>query len=223
MMKKITKKIAIGILGLFVFVVGISQVSAQMFNSDTGIFTPLFELAPKLKAYQHPLNGGSFIAGATTNANTLFRLFGTSLFDTVTTSGAVHFDNLLLGSGYAASSVPTTELHVAGSVQIQQLLDTTGLGNISYLCVNDFGVLSRCPGTATGLPACHTPAYPGGPSQQAIDNPTGCDGGIFFDIVDTNTEWKWGCRGIADSIALTPSDPSDALCSHPKSAPSMGR
>lgn len=215
MMKKITKKITVGILGLAIFVGGISYVSAQTFNLDTGIITSLFELAPKQKGYASPFYVGGFTdPSATTNSNSLFRLFGSSIFDKITASENVHFDNLLLGSGYTSGTIPVTELQVAGGIQIEQLLDPNSLGDTAYLCVNDFGVLSRCPGVALPSPACHTPAYGGNGVQLATDTATGCDGGEFFDLEDTAGEWKWGCRGMSDSIALTPSHPSDVVCSH---------
>ncbi len=166
------------------------------------------------------------MAVSTNGYNAIFRLFGTSLYDNLSAISG-YFDNFLLGS-YGAGTIPTTELQTKGTMEIEQLGDVSGLGNPAYLCIDDFGIISRCEGVAVGTPACKTPVYAPNNKQQAVDTATGCDGGLFFDKVDpslTNTGggvYEWGCRGITDSIALTPSHPSDASCSHPNASETLG-
>ena len=231
-MKHMMKKIIFGTLALALCIGGISYVSAEGFRADTGIITSLFELSPKQDGYANSdifgIGGFEALGATTTNANTLFRMAGPSIFNAITASQIATFDNMLIGAGFTELSPITAELQVDGAIQIEQLSDPDGLGNTAYLCINDFGVMSRCPGVAVGTPACITPSYGANSEQQATDTETGCDGGIFFDKVDPTLtglgggNHEWGCRGIGDSIALTPSDPSDVLCSHPNAMPELG-
>lgn len=222
------KKITLGLLALALFAGGVSYVFADGFRANTGIITSLFELAPKTASTPvlYPID--LFDGGATTNANTLFRMAGPSIFNAITASQSVALDNLFVGPGYVEDAPVTAELQVAGAIQIEQLSDPDDLGNTAYLCINDFGVLSRCPGVAMGTPACITPAYSANSEQQATDTATGCDGGIFFDKEDPTLtgagggDHEWGCRGITDSIALTPSDVTDVSCSHPNALAEAG-
>ena len=226
------KKIIFGTLALALCIGGISYVSAEGFRADTGIITSLFELSPKQDGYANSdifgIGGFEALGATTTNANTLFRMAGPSIFNAITASQIATFDNMLIGAGFTELSPITAELQVDGAIQIEQLSDPDGLGNTAYLCINDFGVMSRCPGVAVGTPACITPSYGANSEQQATDTETGCDGGIFFDKADPTLtglgggNHEWGCRGIGDSIALTPSDPSDVLCSHPNAMPELG-
>lgn len=219
-MKNMTKKIVLGLFALALFVGAVSQVSADAFRSDTGIITSMFELSPKTKSTPIVFDGFGDDLAFTTDANTIFRMAGPSMFNAITASQTASFDNMLLGLGHAEDAPITAEVQVAGAIQIEQLDDPDGLGNTAYLCVNDFGVLSRCPGVALGTAACITPSYGANSSQQATDTATGCDGGIFFDTEDPTLTGAgggthtWGCRGITDSVALTPSHVSDVLCSH---------
>ena len=231
-MKKMTKKIVFGVLATVVFIGGVSYVAADGFRADTGIVTSLFELAPKqasLTPEGYAPFGFTDPAAFTTNANTLFRIAGPSIFNSITASQTASFDNMMFGIGFdELEPIGTSPVKVAGAIQIEQLLDDTGAGNTSYLCINDFGVLSRCPGVAVGTPACITPAYGANHEQQATDTASGCDGGIFFDVEDPTLtgggggDHEWGCRGINDSVALTPSHPSDVMCSHPNALEEAG-
>ena len=185
-MKHMMKKIIFGTLAVALCIGGISYVSAEGFRADTGIITSLFELSPKQDGYAALLDGLGFSSDSapTTNANTLFRMAGPSIFNAITASQIATFDNMLIGAGFTELSPITAELQVDGAIQIEQLSDPDGLGNTAYLCINDFGVMSRCPGVAVGTPACITPSYGANSEQQATDTETGCDGGILFDIVD---------------------------------------
>lgn len=222
-MKYMSKKITFLGLAAILFIGGVSYVAADGFSAASGIVTSLFELSPKESSYTPEgliADGFLDIEAYTTDANTLFRMAGPSIFDALTASQTGSFDNLLVGAGYTEAAPITTEVQVAGAIQIEQLLDDTGAGNKSYLCINDFGVMSRCPGVAIGTPECISPAYGANSDQQATDTITGCAGGVFFDIEDTTlTEGgggshEWGCRGTGESIALNDSDPTDVLCSH---------
>jgi hypothetical protein len=179
-----------------IFIGMTGAVSADSFLKKSGGTVDMFQLSPKPleDELSTPLPDLGFF---TSTYNMIFRVYGTSLLDTVMVNNDASFDSLFAGFTTLQPS-SDAKLNVNGRIKIAALADPSA-PELEPVCTNDFGKLERCSTVAVTPPTvqCGTAAGVMTPTPPTTNL---CNPGTASVVQLVSGFFNWTCSDASTSV-----------------------